>query len=157
MSHEFEMSMVGELNYFLGLQIKQIHDGIFISQTKYAKNQVKKFGLKNVKRCGTPMSTTLKLSKDASGKNVEQSLYRGMIGNLLYLTTSTLDISFSVGVCARYQANSKESHLVTVKRIIRFVNGTSNHGFCVFLTRIQVLLDLVMQIRRKIVMIGRVY
>ena len=89
---------------------------------------MKKFGLENAKHCDTPMSTTLKLSKDASGKDVEQSLYRGMIGSLLYLTASRPDIAFSVGVCARYQANPNESHLVAVKWIIRFVNGTSNYG-----------------------------
>ena len=75
MSHEFEMSMVGELNYFIGLQIKQMHDGIFISQAKYAKSLVKKFGLENAKHCDTPMSITLNLSKDASGKDVEKNLY----------------------------------------------------------------------------------
>ena len=128
MSHEFEMSMVGELNYFIGLQIKQIHDEIFISQAKYAKSLVKKFGLENAKHCDTPMSTTLKLRKYASGKDVEQSLYRGMIGSLLYLTANRPDIAFSVGVCARFQANPKEYHLVAVKRTIRFVNGTLNHG-----------------------------
>ncbi|KAK0575852.1 hypothetical protein LWI29_008162 [Acer saccharum] len=74
------------------------------------------------------MSTTLKLSKDASGKSVEQTLYRGMIGSLLYLTASRPDISFSVGMCARYQADPKESHLSSVKRIISYVNGTSNYG-----------------------------
>ncbi|KAK0578797.1 hypothetical protein LWI29_016380 [Acer saccharum] len=128
MSHEFEMSLVGELSYFLDLQIRQMNDGIFITQAKYAKNLVKKFGLENAKRCDTPMSTTLKLSKDASGKSVEQTLYRGMIGSLLYLTASRPDISFNVGVCARYQADPKESHLSSVKRIIRYVNGTSNYG-----------------------------
>ncbi|KAK0579444.1 hypothetical protein LWI29_021263 [Acer saccharum] len=128
MSLEFEMSLVGELSYFLGLQIRQMHDGIFITQAKYAKNLVKKFGLEKAKHCDTPMSTTLKLSKDASGKSVEQTLYRGMIGSLLYLTASRPDISFSVGVCARYQADPKESHLSSVKRIIRYVNGTSNYG-----------------------------
>ncbi|KAK0578784.1 hypothetical protein LWI29_016146 [Acer saccharum] len=74
------------------------------------------------------MSTTLKLSKDASGKSVDQTLYHGMIGSLLYLTASRPDISFSVGVCARYQSDPKESHLSSVKRVIRFVNGTSNYG-----------------------------
>ncbi|KAK0588038.1 hypothetical protein LWI29_033242 [Acer saccharum] len=128
MSLEFEMSLVGELSYFLGLQIRQMHDGIFITQAKYAKNLVKKFGLEKAKHCDTPMSTTLKLSKDASGKSVEQTLYRGMIGSLLYLTASRPDISFSVGVCAKYQADPKESHLSSVKRIIRYVNGTSNYG-----------------------------
>ncbi|KAK0570992.1 hypothetical protein LWI29_009545 [Acer saccharum] len=128
MSYEFEMSLVGELSYFLGLQIRQLDDGIFITQAKYAKNLVKKFGLENAKYCDTPMSTTLKLSKDASGKSVEQMLYRGMTGSLLYLAVSRPDISFSVGVCARYQADPKESHLSSVKRIIRYVNGTSNYG-----------------------------
>ena len=67
---------------------------------------MKKFGLEKAKHFVTHMSTTLKLSKDASGKSVEQTLYRGMIGSLLYLTTSRPDISFSMGVCARYQAGS---------------------------------------------------
>ncbi|KAK0571634.1 hypothetical protein LWI29_019229 [Acer saccharum] len=128
MSHEFEMSLVGELSYFIGLQIRQLNDRIFITQAKYAKNLVKKFGLEKAKHCDTPMSTTLKLSKDASGKSVDQTLYRGMIGSLLYLTASRPDISFSVGVCARYQSDPKESHLSSVKRVIRFVNGTSNYG-----------------------------
>ncbi|KAK4848808.1 hypothetical protein QYF36_017638 [Acer negundo] len=132
MSHEFEMSLVGELSYFLGLQIRQLNDEIFITQAKYAKNLVKKFGLENAKHCDTPMSTTLKLSKDASGKSVDQTLYRDMIGSLLYLTASRPNISFSVGVgvgvCDRYQTDPKESHLSSVKRIICFVNGTSNYG-----------------------------
>ena len=98
-SHEFEMSLVGELSYFLCLQIRQLNDGIFITQAKYVKKLVKKFGLENAKHCDTPMSTTLKLSKDASGKSVEQTLYRGMIGSLFYLTISRPDIFFSVGVC----------------------------------------------------------
>ena len=127
MFHEFEMSLVGELSYFLGLQIKQFNDGICITQAKYAKNIVKKFGLENTKHCDTPMSTILKLSKVASGKSVEQTLYRGMICSLLYLTTSMPDISFSVGVCARYQLDPKESFLSSVKRIIHYVNGTSNY------------------------------
>lgn len=74
------------------------------------------------------MSVNLKLSKDDSGSSVDPSLYRSMIGSLLYLTASRPDISFSVGICARYQSNPKESHLAAVKRIIRFVNGTTNDG-----------------------------
>ncbi|XP_040999421.1 secreted RxLR effector protein 161-like [Juglans microcarpa x Juglans regia] len=74
------------------------------------------------------MSTTVKLSTDVSGKNVEQSLYRSMIGSLLYLTASRPDIVFSVGVCARFQANPKESHLVAIKHILRYVNETVNYG-----------------------------
>ena len=115
---EFEMSMVGELNFFLGLQIKHLKDGIFLSQSKHARELVKKFGLELSKHSKTPKSTTTKLSKDASGKNVEQKLYRSMIRSLLYLITSHLDISFSVEANVRYQTNPRESHLITVKRII---------------------------------------
>nr|XP_023918614.1 uncharacterized protein LOC112030162 [Quercus suber] len=119
--------MVGELNYFLGLQVKQREDGIFISQEKYAKNLVKRFGLDSKKHTSTPMSSSAKLSRDAAGIDVDPTLYRSMIGSLLYLTTSRPDIAFSVGVCARFQAAPKESHLTTVKRIIRYINGTSDY------------------------------
>ncbi|CAL8992118.1 unnamed protein product [Prunus brigantina] len=88
MTSEFEMSLVGELNYFLGLQIKQCHDGIFVSQSKYAKNLVSKFGLEGAKSARTPMSTSAKIHRDLHGKSVDQTLYRSMIGSLLYLTAS---------------------------------------------------------------------
>ena len=100
MKREFEMSMVGELNYFLGLQMKQRKDGIFISQEKYAKNLVKRFGLNSKKYTSTPMSSLAKLSLDAANVDVDPTLYRSMIGNLLYLIASRPDIAFSVGVCA---------------------------------------------------------
>ncbi|XP_059599385.1 retrovirus-related Pol polyprotein from transposon RE1 [Vitis vinifera] len=128
MKSEFEMSMVGELTYFLGFQVKQLKDGIFLSQSKYARELVKKFGLESTKHFRTPMPTNLKLSKDESGKGVEETLYRSMIGSLLYLTASRPDIAFSVGVCARYQACPKESHLIALKRIIRYIAGTLELG-----------------------------
>ena len=102
MKKEFEMSMVGELNYLLGLQVKQREDGIFISQEKYAKNLVKRFGLNSKKHTSTPMSSSAKLSCDAAGVKVDPTLYRSMIGSLLYLTASRPDIAFNVGVCARF-------------------------------------------------------
>ncbi|BFG37724.1 hypothetical protein CerSpe_239980 [Prunus speciosa] len=128
MQTEFEMSMFGELNYFLGLQVQQFNGGMFISQTKYAKNLVSKFGLESAKPIRNPMSTSTKLSKDSHGKSVDQKLYRSMIGSLLYLTASRPDISFSVGLCARFQSDPKESHLLAVKRILRYVSGTTNFG-----------------------------
>jgi hypothetical protein len=121
MKQEFEMSMVGELNYFLGLQVKQTTEGIFISQSKYANDLVKQFGLDGKSRAQTPMSTNVKISSDLAGKFVNPSLYRSMIGSLLYLTASRPDIAFSVGVCARFQANPKESHLTAVNCIIRYL------------------------------------
>ena len=122
------MSMVGELNYFLGLQVNQWEDGIFISQEKYAKNLVKTFGLDSKKHTSTPMSSSAKLSRDTAGVEVDLTFYRSMIGSLLYLIASRPNIAFSIGVCARFLAAPKESHLIVVKRIIRYINGTSNYG-----------------------------
>ncbi|XP_059668935.1 uncharacterized mitochondrial protein AtMg00810-like [Cornus florida] len=81
MSNTFEMSMVGELTFFLGLQVKQLDDGIFISQSKYAKELVKKFGMKDSKHVQTPMSTSFKLDRDSDPNKVDHFLYRSIIGN----------------------------------------------------------------------------
>ena len=107
MREAFETRMVGKLNFFVGLQVKQSKSGIFISQSKYAKNLVKRFGLQKAKHFKTPMSTTVKLSKDENRVSVNPTLYKSMIDNLLYLTTSHPDICYSVGMCARYQSNPK--------------------------------------------------
>ena len=128
MQDEFEMSMIGELIHFLGLQIRQQDSGIFLSQSKYAKNLMKKFGLDFANSIRTPTSPNVKLTVDLLGKSVDPSLYRSMIGSLLYLTASRPDISYNVGVCARYQVNPKESHLTALKRIIKYVKTTSEFG-----------------------------
>ena len=125
---EFEMSHMGELNYFLGLQIKQLNDGIFIYQEKYCKDLITRFGMNNTVSKPTPMSTSVHLEKDENSKDVEQKLYRGMIGSLLYLTASRPDIIMSVCMCARFQANPKESHLRAVKRILRYLTNTKDYG-----------------------------
>ncbi|KAH9735120.1 hypothetical protein KPL71_017636 [Citrus sinensis] len=128
MSQEFEMSMMGELKYFLRLQIKQNEEGIFINQAKYVKDLLKRFGYDNETAKSTPMSTTIKLDKDEKGKEVDIKTYRGMIGSLLYLTASRPDIMFSVCLCARFQSCPKESHILAVKRIFRYLIGTINLG-----------------------------
>ena len=128
MHKEFEMSLVGELTYFLGFQVKQTKEGIFLNQEKYTNELLKKFGMDECKPSSTPMSTSTKLDSDDSGKLVDQKLYRGMIGSLLYLTTSRPDIMFSVCLCARFQAHPKESHLIAVKRIFRYLKKTPNLG-----------------------------
>ena len=128
MSSEFDMSMMGELNYFLGLQIKQSKDGIYVHQSKYVKNLLTRFGFDNVKPKSTPMNQNSKLTSDEKGKDVDIKKYRGMIGSLLYLTASRPDIMYSVCVCARFQAKPKESHLNAVKRIFRYLSGTINLG-----------------------------
>ncbi|KAL8155097.1 hypothetical protein AgCh_000473 [Apium graveolens] len=92
MRSEFDMSMIGELNYFLGLQIKQSKDGIYVHQSKYVKNLLTKFGFEHVKPKSTPMNQNSKLTSDENGKAVDIKRYRGMIGCLLYLTASRPDI-----------------------------------------------------------------
>ena len=128
MTNKFEMSMMGELNYFLGLQIKQMSEGTFICQSKYCRELLKRFEMDNAKEIQTPMSTSEHLDKDEKGKEVEITKYRGMIGSLLYLTASRPDIMFSVCLCARFQSCPKESHLKSVKRIMRYLVGTTHVG-----------------------------
>ena len=128
MKKEFKMSMVGELTFFLGLQVKQKKKDIFISQEKYTRNIVKKFVLDSKKHASIPISSSTKLNVESFGVEVSPTLYRSIIGSLLYLTASRLDIAFSVGVCGRYQVAPKESHLTTMKRIIRYVNRTPDYG-----------------------------
>ena len=96
------MSMIGELNFFLGLQFKQSREGTFINQTKYTNELLKWFGMMGAKALTTPMSISIKLDKDENEKNMNEKLYRGMIGSLLYLTASKPDIMFSVCICARF-------------------------------------------------------
>ncbi|GKD64499.1 retrovirus-related pol polyprotein from transposon TNT 1-94 [Tanacetum coccineum] len=142
MHDEFEMSMMDELNFFLGLQIKQLVDGIFFNQSKYVKEMLKKFGLEDFKPIRTPMSSESKLTKDEDVEPIDNTKYRGMIGSLLYLTTSRLDIMFSVCLSARFQKAPKTSHLEAVKRTFRYIKGTthleyvdrkSTSGVCTFM------------------------
>nr|GEY28379.1 hypothetical protein [Tanacetum cinerariifolium] len=125
---EFEMSMMGELNFFLGLQIKQLEDGILFNQSKYIKEMLKKFRLEDSKPMKTPISMETKLTKDVEGEFVDNIEYRGMIESLLYLTASRPDIMFSVCLCARFLDDPKIFHLEAVKRIFRYVKGTMHLG-----------------------------
>lgn len=128
MTKKFEMSMMGELTFFLGLQVKQAQEGTFISQTKYVKDILKKFGMEDAKPIKTPMPTNGHLDLDDNGKCVDQKVYRSMIGSLLYLCASRPDIMLSVCMCARFQAEPKECHLIAVKRIIRYLVHTPDLG-----------------------------
>ncbi|GJX11358.1 hypothetical protein Tco_0201217 [Tanacetum coccineum] len=105
-----------------------MEDGIFFNQSKYIKEMLKKFGLEDSKPTKTPTSTEIKLTKDDEADSVDNSKYRGMIGSLLYLTASRPDIMFSVCLCDRFQENPKTTHLEAVKRIFRYIRGTSHLG-----------------------------
>ncbi|GJS06396.1 putative ribonuclease H-like domain-containing protein, partial [Tanacetum coccineum] len=123
MHKKFQMSSMGKLTFFLGLQVKQKEDGIFKSQDKYVTKILKKFGFSDVKTASTPMETHKPLLKDVDGKEIDEHIYRSMIGSLMYLTSSRPDIMFVVCVCARFQVNPKVSHLHAVKRIFRYLKG----------------------------------
>ena len=101
------MSMMGELNFFLGLQIKQLKEGTFINQAKYIRDLLKRFNMEEAKTMKTPMSSSIKLDKDEKGKCIDSTMYRGMIGSLLYLTASRPNIMYSVCLCARFQSCPK--------------------------------------------------
>ena len=101
------MSMMGELTFFLGLQVRQLTNGIFINQVKYTKELLKKFGMESCSAMSTPMSSSCKLDQDESGLDVDITMYRGIIGSLLYLTASRPDILYALGVCSRFQAKPK--------------------------------------------------
>ncbi|GKB09187.1 putative ribonuclease H-like domain-containing protein [Tanacetum coccineum] len=123
MHDKFKMSAIGELTFFLGLQVLQKNDGIFISQDKYVGDILKKFGYTDVRTAKTPMDKENPWGKDGPGKDVDLHLYRSMIGSLMYLTASRPDIMFAVCVCARHQVTPKECHLHAVKRIFRYLKG----------------------------------
>jgi hypothetical protein len=128
MIQKFEMSMMGELKYFLGFQIKQLQEGTFSCQTKYIQDILKKFGMKNAKPIKTLMGTNGHLDLDIGGKYVDQKVYQSMVGSLLYLCASWLDFMLLVCMFARFQANPKEVHIRAVKRIMRYLVYTPKFG-----------------------------
>ncbi|GJV21572.1 putative ribonuclease H-like domain-containing protein [Tanacetum coccineum] len=128
MHKRFQMSSIGELTFFLGLQVQQKEDRIFISQDKYVADILKKFDFVTVKTASTPMESNKALVKDEEVEVVDVHLYRSMIGSLMYLTASRPDITFVVCACARFQITPKISHLHAVKRIFRYLKGQPKLG-----------------------------
>ncbi|GKB60886.1 putative ribonuclease H-like domain-containing protein, partial [Tanacetum coccineum] len=123
-----QMSSMGELTFFLGLQVMQKVDGIFISQDKYMANILKKFDFFTIKATSTPIETNKALNKNEEVEDVDVHLYISMIGSLMYLTASRPNIMFVVCACARFQVTPKVSHLHVVKRIFRYLKGQSKLG-----------------------------
>ncbi|GKF58709.1 putative ribonuclease H-like domain-containing protein, partial [Tanacetum coccineum] len=129
MKSRFQMSSMGELTFFLGLQVKQKEDGIFISQDKYVVEILKKFDFTCVKTAITPIETQKSLTKDEEVVDVDVHLYRYMIGSLIYLTASRPDIMFApVCACSRFQVTLKTSHLNDMNRIFRYLKGKPKLG-----------------------------
>ncbi|GJX15019.1 putative ribonuclease H-like domain-containing protein [Tanacetum coccineum] len=128
MHKRFQMSSMGELTFFLGLQVKQQSDGIFISQDKYVADILKKFDFLSIRTATTPIESNKPLVKDEDGVDVDVHVYRSMIGSLMYLTASRPDIMFAVCACARFQVTPKASHLNAVKRIFRYLKHQPKLG-----------------------------
>ncbi|GKF51324.1 retrovirus-related pol polyprotein from transposon TNT 1-94 [Tanacetum coccineum] len=115
MSSKFQMSTMGQMSFFLGLQVSQSPGGIFINQSKYALEILTKYGM-----------DTSKLDEDPLGIPVDQTQFRGMVGSLMYLTASRPDLVFAVCMCARYQAKPTKKHLEAIKRVFRYLRGIIN-------------------------------
>lgn len=120
--------MLGELSFFLGLQVSQLEKGIFISQTKYAKEMLKRFQMNECKPIGTHMETSCKLKQEFDQPDVEHTMYKSMIGSLLYLTTTRPDIMHFVCLVSRFQSSPKQSQLEAIKRILKYISGTIDFG-----------------------------
>ncbi|GJV57461.1 uncharacterized mitochondrial protein-like protein [Tanacetum coccineum] len=128
MKDKFQMSSMGELTFFLGLQVIQKVDEIFISQEKYVAEILRKVNYTDVKTASTTIDMEKPLVKDGDADNVNEHLYRSMIGSLMYLTASRPDIMFAVCAYARFQVTPKTSHLIAVKRIFRYLKGKPTLG-----------------------------
>ncbi|GKB32062.1 putative ribonuclease H-like domain-containing protein [Tanacetum coccineum] len=128
MKDKFQMSSMGELTFFLGLQVQQKKKGIFISQDKYVNEILRKYNYTDVKSASTPTDLEKPLVQDGDAADVDEHLYRSMIGSLMYLTASRPDIMFAVCACARFQVSPKTSHLLAVKRIFRYLKGKPSLG-----------------------------
>ncbi|GJQ99879.1 retrovirus-related pol polyprotein from transposon TNT 1-94 [Tanacetum coccineum] len=127
-SSQFLDVMMGQMSFFLGLQVSQSPGGIFINQAKYALETLKKYGMDLSDPVDTPMVDRLKLDEDLLGIPVDQTRFRGMVGSLMYLTASRPDLVFAVCMCARYQAKPTKKHLEAIKRVFRYLKGTINMG-----------------------------
>ena len=122
------MSMLGELTFFLWLQVYQIEKWIFISQTKYIKDMLKKFKMEDSKPVSTPMVIGCKLIKDDESLEVDHTMFRSMIDSLLYVTATSPDVMQAVGLVARFQSAPKETHVIAVKRIFKYLKGAMEYG-----------------------------
>ena len=128
MFKEFEMTDKGEMSYFLGIEIQQGGDGIFVSQKKYAEDILQKFKMENCKPMRTPIVPGSTITKEGEGKLINPTLYKSLVGSLRYLTATRPDILYAVGLISRYMETPRDSHWQAAKRILRYIQGTRNHG-----------------------------
>ncbi|XP_068331587.1 uncharacterized mitochondrial protein AtMg00810-like [Pyrus communis] len=128
MMSTYEMSDLGLLHYFLGIEVSQTKNGIFISQKKYAENLLKKFNLSNCKTVATPLMSNEKMKKCNGAKNADATKYQSLIGSLLYLTATRPDIMFASSMFSRYMEEPSQLHFGAGKRVLRYVQGTVDYA-----------------------------
>ncbi|XP_026437184.1 uncharacterized protein LOC113335300 [Papaver somniferum] len=120
---KYEMSDIGFLKYFLGIEVHQSEDGVFISQSKYAEKVLEKFGMLGCNPTSTPLIVNEKLKKDDGGRKIDETYYRGLIGNLLYLTRTRTDIMFASSMLSRFKSSPSHLHLGAAKRLLSDLGG----------------------------------
>lgn len=128
MMREFDMSDLGRMKYFLGLEVMQFDDGIFISQKKYVKDVLKKFGMEKSNSVVNPIIPGFKIHKDEDGVQVDGTLYKQLVGSLMYLTATRPDVMYAVSLISRYMSKPSELHFATAKRVLRYLQGTASFG-----------------------------
>ncbi|XP_048235722.1 uncharacterized mitochondrial protein AtMg00810-like [Ricinus communis] len=128
MMAEFDMSDLGRMHYFMGIEVIQSDAGIFISQKKYVREILRRFQMENCNPVCTPAETSLKLVRDKNGRKVDSTLYKQIVGSLMYLTITRPNIMYVVSLICRYMENLKEMNLQAAKRIFRYLQGTSDYG-----------------------------
>ncbi len=128
MKSMFDMTDLGELKYFLGLEVTQACNGIFMTQKKYVEDMLKSFNMLGSKTAATPMNINEKLWSGDNTGITEASMYRSLIGRLIYVTHSRPNISFSVGVLSRFMHNPSKLHFGAAKRVLRYLAGTKDYG-----------------------------
>jgi len=128
LSVRFQMKELGELKHFLGLEVERTKEGLFLGQQKYAKDLLQRYGMLDCKPISTPMDPNVRLQEDEGNDLEDMTMYRQLVGSLIYLTLTRPDISYPVGVVSRYMSKPKKPHLDAVKRILRYVKGTINFG-----------------------------
>ena len=128
MMHEFDMSDLGKMSYFLGMEIIQNSKGIFMCQRKYVREVLARFGMYDSKLVGNPIVPDTRLSKDEKGTKINSTMFKQVVGSLMYLTTTRPNIMFGVSLISRYMSSPTEEHWCAAKRILRYINGTIEMG-----------------------------
>ncbi|KAG8499381.1 hypothetical protein CXB51_005990 [Gossypium anomalum] len=128
MKDTFEMSDLGQMIYFLGMEVQQTHNGIFLGQKTFAAKILRKFSMENCKPTNTPMAVGAKLSSQEGYEHISEADYRSLVGCLLYLTATRPDIMYSVSVLSRFMYCCNKLHLQAAKRVLRYIKGTLSYG-----------------------------